>query len=265
MGTCRARVDNGRQCRRKAKTLRGLCGKCHGLTEKKKQCKKKAKGFGKYCKTYHTESMEFKGARSKSREPQSRNRRSTNDGKRPEQQRQLSRAPKEPSVRLRVEAAKLCADAIISQALGTSFEQQITDLVSDKVVERLMKDWDGRHCTELAKIARRLLGIRTYLRRIIAYLINRLMLVFGYKSTVRAFVCELVSILPVPWHSKVTAAARIIQLTGICLCFMNERNLKDCECLIDLLRFESKEVISRLLTASLHDWREIANTVPAED
>ena len=75
--------------------------------------------------------------------------------------------------------------------------------------------------------------------------------------------CQLVSAIPLPWNAKLVAAARVLQLTGICLCFSRERNLMECRCLHDLVQFEGMQAIGRLLTAAIGDWREIAWEVPA--
>lgn len=150
------------------------------------------------------------------------------------------------------------ADHKISQ----DFQDKITDIVSESVVERLTEKWDGKQCKKLAKAARKLLMTRNIIRQLLAYLVNRLMLMLGYPSPARIFVCELVCRMPVPWYSKIAAAARVIQLSGICLCYANNRELKECECMIDLLRYETKEGVSRLMTVGFDDWHEIAERMP---
>ena len=91
------------------------------------------------------------------------------------------------------------------------------------------------------------------------------MALLGHGNLVSSFTGELVKALPVPWFAKVTAAARIIQLTGIWLCFINDRKLADCECMTDLVKFESIEVLGRLLVAGAGDWRQIVDRVPVGD
>jgi hypothetical protein len=170
--------------------------------------------------------------------------------------------PPEPTQSAKEQAAKLCADAIADHELSRGFEGRITDIVSEGVVERLTANWDGKQCKKLARAARKLLMTKSIVRRLPAYLTNRLMLALGYPSPTRIFVCELVCKMPVPWYSKIAAAARVIQLSGRCLCYANNRELTECECMIDLLRYEAKEGVGSLMTAGFDDWHEIAERVP---
>jgi hypothetical protein len=49
-----------------------------------------------------------------------------------------------------------CAAAILNQSVITAFETQIIDYVDTKLMNELMKGWDGKQCDEMAKIARKL-------------------------------------------------------------------------------------------------------------
>jgi hypothetical protein len=162
------------------------------------------------------------------------------------------------SNRVKREAAKLCADAITEQGVVSAFESQITEYASEKLIDDLSRSWDGSQCEELAKLAQQLLAVKSYFYRAIQIIVNWIMLKLGYRDTARFFVCQLVTALPVAWYAKLVAAARILQVAGICLCFMNDRSLTECKCLHDLVLFEGKEAINRLMTAAVHDWREIA-------
>lgn len=160
------------------------------------------------------------------------------------------------------EAATLCADAILGQNVLTAFESQITDYVSQELIDELAGGWDGRQCDEIAKLARALLATRSYFYKIIQIIVNWLMLKMGYGDIARFFTCQLISAIPVAWYAKLVAAARVLQITGICLCFMNDRSLTECRCLHDLVLLEGKEAIGRLMTGAIHDWREIERRVP---
>jgi hypothetical protein len=130
------------------------------------------------------------------------------------------------------------------------------------VIEELSKNWDGRHCGEIARIARGLLAVRSYFYRALQIALNWIMSKLGYGQLTRFFVCQLITAAPVVWYAKLVAAARILQVSGICLCLMNDRSLAECECLHDLVLLEGKEAIGHLMTAAAHSWTEIAMRVP---
>jgi hypothetical protein len=295
MAQCYEHFDNGHVCRRKATRLSGLCGKCHGITEEWKHCTQPARG--KYCGRNHKTLDEIVEHRAQARRSRSSSRRTdirnlnrgsstatqysygttrrqsgtsrsgrpTRTGSRKPPNRKTPSKPQSPrklSVAAKREAAKLCADAIVGQGVLAAFDAQITDYVSTELIEKLSKNWDGKQCDEIAKLARGLLATKNYFYRIIQIALNWLMLRLGYGDTARFFACQLVCVLPVVWYAKLVTAARILQITGICLCFANDRKLTECECLHDLVLFEGKEAIGRLMTAAVDNWREIANRVP---
>jgi hypothetical protein len=295
MAQCYEHFDNGHVCRRKAKRLNGLCGKCHGITQEWKHCTQPARG--KYCGRDHRTLDEIAEHRARAGQRKNSSRRTNirnldrssdagtqySYGKR-RRPRGTSRAgrrtgtasrrspnrnaPSNPrhqrklSVAAKREAAKICADAIVGQDVLAAFDTQITDYVSGELIDKLSKNWDGKQCDELAKLARGLLAAKGYFYRVIQIALNWLMLKLGYGDTARFFACQLVCALPVAWYAKLVAAARIIQITGICLCFANDRKLTECECLHDLVLFEGKEAIGRLMTAAVNNWHEVADRVP---
>jgi len=296
MGKCYAHLDNGNKCRRDAKRLNGLCGKCHGITAKYRRCTQPAIR-GTHCGRSHKTQEEIaahrasRSSRSRQRSPRSaastsawtsyaagqdserasRSRGTFQMGKRagagaykpppkraeakPRQRQELSQAAKR-------EAAKMCADAILGQGVLTAFDAQIADYVSERLVEELARNWDGRQCNEIAKLARGLLAVRSYFYKALQIVLNWVMMKAGYGETARLFACQLVTAIPVVWYAKLVAAARILQISGICLCVINDRSLTECKCLQDLVAFEGKEAIGRLMTGAVHDWREIARRVP---
>lgn len=173
----------------------------------------------------------------------------------------MARSKGELSKKAKREAAKLCADAIIGQGVIAAFESQITDYVSDELIDGLSKNWDGSQCGEIANLARGFLAVRGYFYRLLQIIVNWLMLKLGYGDTTRFFACQLIYAVPVIWYAKLVTAARILQVTGICLCFANGRSLTECECLRDLVLFEGKEAIGRLMASAVNNWREIAKRV----
>jgi hypothetical protein len=297
MSQCIAYLDDGRQCRRNARRLNGLCGTCHGITAEYKRCTQPVAN-GKYCGRSHKTQQEiaahrgsrlrqnkrrsqhsgttvstsyrrrqrsYGAAQGSHRAPQTAQRTSTRSRKPPNRYiKAKRRSDLELSKTAKREAAKLCADAILGQNVLPAFQSQITDYVSEKLVDELTKCWDGRQCDEIAKLARGLLAVRGYFYRALQIIIDWLMLRMGYRDTARFFACQLVVAVPVVWYTKLVVAARILQITGICLCFANDRNLMECRCLHDLALFEGKEAIGCLMTAAIHDWREIAKQVPVQ-
>ena len=159
------------------------------------------------------------------------------------------------------EAATLCSNVILGQDVLAAFEGQITGYVSAQVMNELAEHWDGRGCEEVAKIARGLLGVKGYFTKILQVTLNWLMEKTGFGAYPRLVACQLISAIPLPWNAKLVAAARVLQVTGICLCFSRGR-LMECRCLHDLVRFEGMQAIGRLLTGAIHDWREIAERMP---
>jgi hypothetical protein len=160
------------------------------------------------------------------------------------------------------QAAKLCAEAILSQSVIPAFQSQITEYVSEELVNRLAKDWNSDQCDEIAKLARGLLAVKSRFYKLMQVAMNWVMTKMGYGDTARFFACQLVVAIPVVWYAKLVTAARILQLSGICLCFMNDRSLAECRCLHDLVLFEGKEAIGRLMTAAVHSWKNIAEQLP---
>jgi hypothetical protein len=296
MAQCREFLDNGNRCRRSTTQLNGRCRTCHGITSEWKRCTHIA-ARGKYCGRKHKtveEIAEHKAAararrnRSRSRSPRAasssgipystppssykparspygargprqstsaRRSRSSGQGGTGHRSRQpLTEAAKR-------QAAILCSNAILGQDVLAAFESQITDYVSTEVINELAEHWDGKSCEDLAKIARGLLGIKGHLIKILQVALNWTMEKTGVGPFPRLVACQLIAAIPLPWNAKLVAVARVLQVTGICLCFSHDR-LMECRCLHDLVQFESMQAISHLLTGAIHDWREIAERMP---
>lgn len=215
MGKCYEHLDNGRPCPRNARQLNGRCGKCHGITALWKHCTQPAVK-GKYCGRDHKtldEIAEHRASKLSQSRSRSRNRRrrsaATNSNwasygtrqglSNPEQrsygptrgaQRTSSASYKGPSKKTKTEprprrpltraakreAARLCADAILGQGILKDFDSQITDLVSEQLMQELTRNWDGKQCDELAKIARGLLGVRGYLIKVLRIIADWILL-----------------------------------------------------------------------------------------
>ena len=58
------------------------------------------------------------------------------------------------------------------------------------------------------------------------------------------------------------AVARGVQVAGILLCLMDDRDLKKCQCFIDLAVAETKERVNQILVAAMSDWTNLARFTP---
>ena len=85
----------------------------------------------------------------------------------------------------------------------------------------------------------------------------------GADDAARAFTEELASKIPLtPLDAKMVAVARGVQVTGILLCVMDDRDLTKCECFIDLALAETKERVNQILIAAMSDWTGLARFRP---
>jgi hypothetical protein len=80
----------------------------------------------------------------------------------------------------------------------------------------------------------------------------------GAGDAAQAFADELASNIPLPIDAKMIAVARGVQVAGILLCVMDNRDLTRCECFIDLALAETKERLQRILVAAMSDWTGLA-------
>jgi hypothetical protein len=69
-----------------------------------------------------------------------------------------------------------------------------------------------------------------------------------------AIVDEVASRVPLPIDQPFTAVARGIQVTGICLCVLQDRDLVRCRCFVDLVKLEGRQQLNRVFKAALGDW-----------
>jgi len=88
------------------------------------------------------------------------------------------------------------------------------------------------------------------------------MFTLGAGSAARAFTEELISNIPLPIDAKMIAVARGVQVAGILLCVMDNRDLTKCECFIDLALVETKERVDQILVAAMSDWAGLARFRP---
>lgn len=86
----------------------------------------------------------------------------------------------------------------------------------------------------------------------------------GAGGAARAFAKELASNIPLPIDVKMIAVARGVQIAGILLCVMDDRELTECECFIDLALTETMDRVKQILVAAMSDWVNLARFRPRD-
>ena len=108
-------------------------------------------------------------------------------------------------------------------------------------------------------MARAILDAKNEIHKLAGQLSGKAASRFGLKGAARAFTEELVSNIPLkPIDTKMVAVARGIQITGVLLCVMDNRDLTKCRCFIDLAVAESKERVNQILIVGMSDWTGLA-------
>jgi hypothetical protein len=80
----------------------------------------------------------------------------------------------------------------------------------------------------------------------------------GVGDAAQAFADELASNIPLPIDAKMVVVARGVQISGILLCVMDNRDLTRCDCFIGLALVETKERLQQILDAAMSDWAHLA-------
>jgi hypothetical protein len=79
----------------------------------------------------------------------------------------------------------------------------------------------------------------------------------GRPRIERVFAQELAGRIPLPFDAKLAAAARGLQIAGIYICVVGNRDLTDCACLRDVLKVEGKGRLQRLMQSAMEDWQQL--------
>ena len=125
--------------------------------------------------------------------------------------------------------------------------------------ERLARSRRKRNCKALARLARSILEGKAALHRAVGRIFGRLSVAMGADDAARAFAEELASNIPFgPLDAKMVGVARGVQVAGILLCVMDDRDLTTCECFIDLALAETKERVNQILLAAMSSWIGLA-------
>jgi hypothetical protein len=160
------------------------------------------------------------------------------------------------------EAAKFCADS-----LSTTWQDAVADRISDyagTTWERLKRSRRGRDCKALARLATAVLKGKQQIHQLVGRSVSWIGGLFGADDFTRAFAAELAANIPlVPIDAKAVAVARGLQISGIVLCIMDNRDLLKCECFIDLALTETKQRVNEILIAGMSDWTGLARFTPS--
>jgi hypothetical protein len=155
------------------------------------------------------------------------------------------------------EAADFCADS-----LSDSWQEAVADRAADYAQdtwERLSRSRRKRNCKKLARMASEILKAKDQIHKLAGELAGDAASVVGVRGPALDFTKELVANIPLPpVDAKMVAVARSVQIAGILLCVMDNRDLKKCECFIDLAMTETKEQVKRMLVAAMSDWTVLA-------
>lgn len=142
--------------------------------------------------------------------------------------------------------------------------ERAVDYTDERVWKLLCKRWQPNRCLQMAKLARAILDGKKKLHQLIGTATDRILERIGAEPIERLFARKLVEGLPIPFvDTKAVAAARGLQLVGICLCLMHDE-LPQCACLADLVRNEAKDRLTKLLGAAADDWTGLGQIQPKE-
>jgi hypothetical protein len=158
-------------------------------------------------------------------------------------------------------AAEFCAGSITSGWQDTVADQ-VTGYAQDTWARLSRSRRRRRNCKALARIARSILQAKTQLHRSFGKLFGWVLGGLGAGDAARAFAEELAANIPLPIDTKMIAVARGVQVAGILLCVIDNRDLDKCECFADLALAETQERVKQILVAAMSDWANLARFRP---
>lgn len=154
------------------------------------------------------------------------------------------------------EAAGFCADAL-KDGGAQAIADRAAAYVNDATWKALVRKHRRGGCDELAELARAILDGKEQLHKAVGRVAGGLLGLFGWSRIERVFAQELASRIPLPWDAQLAAAARGLQIAGIYVCLVGNRDLADCACLRDVLEAEGKERVKKLIQGAVEDWKAL--------
>lgn len=173
----------------------------------------------------------------------------------PRQQR-AAPTPPSPERRRLEEVAGFCADTL-KDGGAAAIADRASAYVSDATWKALVRKHRRKGCDELAELARAILKGKEQLHDAVAQTAGGLLGLLRRPRIERVFAQELARRIPLPWDAQLAAAARGLQIAGIYVCLVGNRELADCACLADVLKAEGKERVKKLIQAAVEDWRSL--------
>ena len=164
-------------------------------------------------------------------------------------------------------AREQAMDLVIAAAKSGLLEavaERAADYTDERVWKLLRKRWRPHRCRQLAKLARAILDGKKKLHQLIGTATDKVLERIGAEPIERLFARKLVEGIPIPFvDTKAIAAARALQLVGMCLCLMQDE-LPRCACLADLVQNEAKDRLTKLLELAAGDWAKLGQIQPKE-
>lgn len=256
MARCVGRGWDGSSCGRAGPRRGGLCArhsKCRAATTKDKPCEKVGTPPDGRCSIHRGRPLwvpkKYRAKVAASRaEPHvdaglTRSQRDLDARKRRKRERKIAEA-----------CGEILANGGADFILGTASE-----IVGKELCQRLLEGHRRRHCVKLARSARKLLDAKGVIHKALGGVVYWLLGLLGWHDVIRLIARKFVENLPVlgPVDAKFTAVARALQSLGICLCFIDGRDLMKCACLRDLAADETKERVKQLLTTEWETWSRL--------
>ncbi|MFC8664136.1 hypothetical protein [Streptomyces sp. NPDC057199] len=174
----------------------------------------------------------------------------------PRARRTTAPAPPSPERRRLEEIAGFCADAL-KDGGAAAIADRASAYVTDATWKQLVKKHRRKGCDELAELARNILTGKEQLHGAVGRAAGGILGLLGRPRIERVFAQELASRIPLPWDAQLAAAARGLQIAGIYVCLVGNRELTDCACLKDVLKVEGRERLKKLIHAAVEDWRSL--------
>jgi hypothetical protein len=154
--------------------------------------------------------------------------------------------------------AEMCAD-ILAQGGKEFILENASTYVGRELIERLLRSRTRRQCVKLARLALQLIEAKDKIHQAFGGIIFWLLGLIGVHDLTRLIARKLIENLPVfgPIDAKFIATARALQILGIAICFIDDRDLLQCECLKDLIEAETKSRIKSFLETRWEDWARL--------
>ncbi|MFF0318806.1 hypothetical protein ACFYPH_29710 [Micromonospora sp. NPDC005252] len=137
--------------------------------------------------------------------------------------------------------------------------ERAAEYVTEETWKQLFSRRRRRRCKLLAEMAAAILTGKKLLHDVVGAIAAWFVSLLGGDRIVQAFARQLATNIPLPPDTKMVAAARGLQVTGVLLCIVNGDDLTRCQCFIDLALEETKTQVKKILLAAMEDWSALAH------